>query len=147
MGDKSHRDTPLVIYEPCHGNRRCNQQLSIPRTVHRLTRLQVGQHPHFRMTNRFWKIENAVSFTQQNVASHRPKTAVLDSSARPQCANSKTKLKALPGVDFSGLARQSSRCFYFTTALWANEFIPMGHYYINDAWSDNDESPECSSSN
>jgi hypothetical protein len=33
------------------------------------------------MTNRFWKIENATSFTQQNVPSHRPKTAVLDTSA------------------------------------------------------------------
>jgi O-succinylbenzoate synthase len=32
------------------------------------------------MTNRFWKIENATSFTQQNVPSHRPRTAVLDSS-------------------------------------------------------------------
>jgi hypothetical protein len=32
------------------------------------------------MTNRFWKIEKATSFTQQNVPSHRPKTAVLDSS-------------------------------------------------------------------
>jgi hypothetical protein len=32
------------------------------------------------MTNRFWKMENAASFTQQNVASHRPRTAVLDSS-------------------------------------------------------------------